>query len=240
MHDDERPRSAGRGQSARPPVRRPTRRISAGSATPPSSSSASSGKLYLAAILDLFSRFVVGWAVSAVNDRHLTMKALEMAAETAVPRGGLLHHSDQGCTVRERGLSGAPRGARDHVQHEPARQLLRQRRDGELLLVAEDQLPRSRSRAAAQRRWRCSTTSRCSITSAAAFDPRARSVRPNSKARDTARVSRGKPPRTRFPTGSTRIIFFPERRTKNERRSTYGNCPLNRISPRRRQTDARP
>jgi putative transposase len=38
-----------------------------------------SGKLYLAAILDLFSRFVVGWAVSAINDRHLTLKALEMA-----------------------------------------------------------------------------------------------------------------------------------------------------------------
>ncbi len=38
-----------------------------------------SGKLYLAAILDLFSRFVVGWAVSAVNDRHLTIKALTMA-----------------------------------------------------------------------------------------------------------------------------------------------------------------
>ena len=31
-----------------------------------------SGTLYLAAILDLFSRFVVGWAVSAINDRHLT------------------------------------------------------------------------------------------------------------------------------------------------------------------------
>lgn len=30
-----------------------------------------SGKLYLAAILDLFSRFMVGWVVSAVNDRHL-------------------------------------------------------------------------------------------------------------------------------------------------------------------------
>ena len=30
----------------------------------------SSGKLYLAAVLDLFSRFIVGWAVSAVNDRH--------------------------------------------------------------------------------------------------------------------------------------------------------------------------
>lgn len=58
----------------------------------------SSGKLYLAAILDLYSRFIVGWAVSAVNDRHLTIKALEMALKRRCPDAGLLHHSDQGCT----------------------------------------------------------------------------------------------------------------------------------------------
>src|SRR3954447_18327734 len=57
-----------------------------------------SGKLYLAAILDLFSRFVVGWAVSAVNDRHLTLKALGMAVKHRCPATGLLHHSDRGCT----------------------------------------------------------------------------------------------------------------------------------------------
>ena len=56
------------------------------------------GKLYLAAILDLFSRFVVGWAVNAVNDRHLTIQALEMALKRRGPDAGLLHHSDQGCT----------------------------------------------------------------------------------------------------------------------------------------------
>jgi len=56
------------------------------------------GKLYLAAVLDLFSRFIVGWAVSAVNDRHLTIKALEMALTRRGPDTGLLHHSDQGCT----------------------------------------------------------------------------------------------------------------------------------------------
>jgi transposase InsO family protein len=56
------------------------------------------GKLYLAGILDLFSRFIVGWAVSAVNDRHLTIKALEMALKRRCPDAGLLHHSDQGCT----------------------------------------------------------------------------------------------------------------------------------------------
>jgi len=58
----------------------------------------SSGKLYLAAILDLFSRFIVGWAVSAVNDRHLTINALAMALKRRCPDIGLLHHSDQGCT----------------------------------------------------------------------------------------------------------------------------------------------
>src|SRR6266568_1405906 len=58
----------------------------------------SGAKLYLAAILDLFSRFVVGWAVSAVNDRHLTLKALGMALQRRCPDVGLLHHSDQGCT----------------------------------------------------------------------------------------------------------------------------------------------
>ena len=57
-----------------------------------------SGKLYLAAVLDLFSRFIVGWAVSAVNDRHLTINALEMALKRRCPEIGLLHHSDQGCT----------------------------------------------------------------------------------------------------------------------------------------------
>jgi transposase InsO family protein len=56
----------------------------------------SGSKLYLAAILDLFSRFVVGWAVSAVNDRHLVIRALEMALKRRGPGVGWLHHSDQG------------------------------------------------------------------------------------------------------------------------------------------------
>jgi putative transposase len=57
-----------------------------------------SAKLYLAVILDLFSRFVVGWAVSAVNDGRLTLKALEMAVQRRCPEPGLLLHSDRGCT----------------------------------------------------------------------------------------------------------------------------------------------
>ena len=55
-----------------------------------------SGRIFLAAILDLFARFVVGWALSAVNDRHLVLKALEMALRRRCPDGKLLHHSDRG------------------------------------------------------------------------------------------------------------------------------------------------
>jgi len=57
-----------------------------------------SGTRYLAVVLDLCSRFVVGWAVRACNDRHLTITALEMALKRRCPEVGLLHHADQGCT----------------------------------------------------------------------------------------------------------------------------------------------
>lgn len=56
------------------------------------------GRLYLAAVIDLFSRFVVGWAISSSNNRHLALKALEMALQRRGPSDGLLHHSDQGST----------------------------------------------------------------------------------------------------------------------------------------------
>ena len=103
-----------------------------------------SGKLYLAAILDLFSRFIVGWAVSASNDRQVTIKALQMALPSAAaptstrPAGWggpqceqRPHHSDapglhlSGLHLCERGLSRRARHARYYVQHEPPRQLLR-------------------------------------------------------------------------------------------------------------------
>jgi putative transposase len=58
----------------------------------------SSGKFYLAAIVDLYARVVVGWAMSAVNDRHLTIAALDQALRRRCPNAGLLHHSDQGST----------------------------------------------------------------------------------------------------------------------------------------------
>ena len=54
------------------------------------------GFLYLAVILDLFSRLVVGWAISPLNDRHLALRALDMAVRRRSPAPGLVHHTDQG------------------------------------------------------------------------------------------------------------------------------------------------
>ena len=55
-------------------------------------------KIYLAAVMDLFARLIVGWALSRSNDRHLTMDALDKAIRRRKPGKGLLHHSDQGST----------------------------------------------------------------------------------------------------------------------------------------------
>jgi len=54
------------------------------------------GWLYLAVILDLYSRRVVGWAMSERIDRHLVLNALDMALKGRQPPHGLLHPSDRG------------------------------------------------------------------------------------------------------------------------------------------------
>jgi transposase InsO family protein len=56
------------------------------------------GWLYLAAILDLCSRRVVGWAVGPNNDRRLALDALDRAVAKRHPLEGLVHHSDRGST----------------------------------------------------------------------------------------------------------------------------------------------
>jgi transposase InsO family protein len=56
------------------------------------------GWLYLAVILDLHSRFAVGWAMSARITDDLTLDALDMALARRRPSRGLLHHSDPGST----------------------------------------------------------------------------------------------------------------------------------------------
>jgi len=65
------------------------------------------GWVYLAAILDLFSRRVVGWAMSDSNDTALALAALDRAVRSRKPPRSLVHHSDRG----------SPYGSGDYIKH---------------------------------------------------------------------------------------------------------------------------
>ena len=52
--------------------------------------------VYLAVILDAYSRRVIGWALDRTLEDDLTMAALRMALERRIPAPGLVHHSDRG------------------------------------------------------------------------------------------------------------------------------------------------
>ena len=54
------------------------------------------GWLYLAAIVDIYSRFVVGWSMGKERDEELITNAALMALARRHPGAGLLHHSDRG------------------------------------------------------------------------------------------------------------------------------------------------
>lgn len=54
------------------------------------------GWLYLAVLLDLYSRRIVGWAMGDRQNRQLASDALTMAIEQRHPEPGLIHHTDQG------------------------------------------------------------------------------------------------------------------------------------------------
>ena len=54
------------------------------------------GWLYLAAIMDLFSRKIVGWAMRDHMQVEPASSALKMAIQQQHPKGGLIHHSDRG------------------------------------------------------------------------------------------------------------------------------------------------
>jgi putative transposase len=56
------------------------------------------GWFFLAVVLDLFSRMVVGWSMATIQDADLVVHALHMAVARRRPQAGLLHHSDRGST----------------------------------------------------------------------------------------------------------------------------------------------
>lgn len=55
------------------------------------------GWAYVATILDLFSRAVVGWSIDVAPNTQLALRALQQAVTKRRPGQGLLHHSDRGC-----------------------------------------------------------------------------------------------------------------------------------------------
>ena len=60
------------------------------------------GALFLATIIDLYSRKIVGWSMSDKQTRHLVKDALMMAIDSRKPKSGLIHHTDQGIQYTSR------------------------------------------------------------------------------------------------------------------------------------------
>ena len=54
------------------------------------------GWLYLAAVMDLHTRKIVGWSIKPRMEKDLVIDALEMAVKRENPKPGLMHHSDRG------------------------------------------------------------------------------------------------------------------------------------------------
>jgi transposase InsO family protein len=86
------------------------------------------GWLYLAAILDLFNRKIVGWAMSDRITTDLTLAALQMAIRRCRPGAGLIHHSDQGsqytdsryqAVLRSNGIRSSMNGAATWYDNAP-------------------------------------------------------------------------------------------------------------------------
>ena len=105
------------------------------------------GWLYLAVILDCFSRRIVGWSLSRQIDAALVCAALEMALRRRRPQGDLVHHSDRGVLQYASGAPAQPAatgGADDEyvAQREP----VGQRYDGELLRLSQDRVDRRQLR----------------------------------------------------------------------------------------------
>ena len=96
------------------------------------------GWLYLAMVLDLFGRKIVGWSMSHRIDRHLVMDALTMAIKNRRPPSGLIHHSDRGSQYASDDFQKLLGRTRHDLQHEPQGQLLGQRRGGKFFPFVEN------------------------------------------------------------------------------------------------------
>jgi putative transposase len=102
------------------------------------------GWSYLAIVMDLHSRRIVGWAFAMQADTQLVIQALQQARRSRRPAAGLMFHSDQGCQyTSERFVSDLKfrersEGQRDRPEHEQKGKLLGQRRGRALLQEPEE------------------------------------------------------------------------------------------------------
>ncbi len=83
------------------------------------------GWLYLAVVIDLFSRKVIGWAVGDRLHRRLALAALRKALTMRRPPEGLIHHSDRGSPILLRRLPSRAAAPRRHDLDVGQGQLLR-------------------------------------------------------------------------------------------------------------------
>ena len=95
------------------------------------------GWLYVAAVLDLFSRRVVGWSMSAAMTAELVTDALVMAIWRRGRPESFCIIPIAAASIRA-SIPAADGRARGGMQHQSLRQRLGQRGDGELLLLAQD------------------------------------------------------------------------------------------------------
>jgi len=130
------------------------------------------GWLYLAAILDLYGRRVVGWAMSQRMTADLTLAALEMAIQRRRPGPGLIHHSDQGSQYTDgayqsllqvHGIQASMNGAGTWYDNSPMESFFGSLKASWFITVFTGRTPR--------RGRTCSSTSKASITGAGGIRP---------------------------------------------------------------------
>jgi putative transposase len=80
--------------------------------------------VYLAVILDGFSRKVVGWSLERTLASRLALAASEQAIAARKPAPGLVHHSDRGVQYASEGYVAVLDRHWDDSEHEPARRIL--------------------------------------------------------------------------------------------------------------------
>jgi putative transposase len=91
------------------------------------------GFLYLAVVLDVFSRRIISWAMADHLRTALVRSVLEMALWNRRPARGVIHHSDQGCQYTATSFGRWCQAAGGYALNGLARRLLRQRHHRGLL-----------------------------------------------------------------------------------------------------------